>query len=168
MGEPLLFEASLPVTAAEFSSPELNALIQDMKATMQARNGVGIAAPQIGCNKRVIMFGFDFSPRYPNEKPIPFTILINPEIEPLSDELVDGWEGCLSVPGLRGSVPRYKNIKYTGFDETGKRIEQIAENFHARVIQHELDHINGVLFPQRISDFKKFGFEDILFKVIYR
>jgi peptide deformylase len=150
-----------------FATPDLLELIKDMQDTMKEKGGVGIAAPQIGCNKRVIMFGFDKSERYPNEKPIPFTVLINPVIEILSDETVDGWEGCLSVPGLRGLVPRYKKIQYNGYDPEGNLISRIAEDFHARVIQHECDHIDGILFPQRIKDMRFFGFEDELKDVIW-
>jgi peptide deformylase len=160
MGSTLLLARSEVVT--EFGSVDLNHLIQNMIDTMQEKGGIGIAAPQIGCNKRVIMFGFDKSPRYPNELPVPFTILINPEIEISTDEMVDGWEGCLSVPGLRGLVPRFTKIKYKGFDEKGKVIERIVENFHARMVQHEYDHINGVLFPHRIKDLRNFGFDEII------
>lgn len=135
-----------------------------MKDTMTEKGGVGIAAPQIGCNLRVIMFGFEKSIRYPNELPVPFTILINPVIEILSDEMVDGWEGCLSVPGLRGLVPRYEKIKYSGFDLEKNPIERIVDGFHARVVQHECDHIDGILFPLRIKDMRHFGFEDEIIK----
>ena len=144
------------------SYPGLLDLIQDMTDTMTAKGGVGIAAPQIGCNQRVIMFGFEKSERYPNEKPVPFTILINPNIEILSDERNDAWEGCLSVPGLRGLVSRYNKIEYSGFDPEGKPIYRIAEGFHARVVQHECDHLDGILFPHRLKDLKYFGFEDEL------
>ena len=145
-----------------FACAELYDLIQDMRDTMHEKGGVGIAAPQIGCNKRVIMFGFDTNPRYPHELPVPFTVLINPEIEALTEETVDGWEGCLSVPGLRGLVPRLTKIKYKGFDEEGKIIERIAEGFHARMVQHETDHIDGILYPSRINDLRNFGFEEML------
>lgn len=146
----------------KFSTVDLFYLIQDMEDTMNERGGVGIAAPQIGCNKRVIMFGFEKNERYPNEQPVPFTVLINPTIEILSNEMVDGWEGCLSVPGLRGLVPRFKKIRYHGFDPEGNPISRIADNFHARVVQHEYDHIEGIIFPQRIKDMRFFGFEDEL------
>lgn len=146
----------------EVNEPELPQLIENMRDTMQERQGVGIAAPQIGCNQRVIMFGFEKSLRYPNEKPVPFTILINPTIEILDDEIIEDWEGCLSIPGLRGIVPRYKKIKYAGLDPEGNTISRIAEGFHARVVQHEMDHINGVLFPQRMKDMRQFGFEEEL------
>jgi peptide deformylase len=124
--------------------------------------GVGIAAPQIGSNQRVIMFGFEENPRYPDAGPIPFTILINPVITFLSSEMVDGWEGCLSVPGLRGLVPRYNHIKYSGYDEKGQLITRVVDGFHARVVQHETDHLDGILYPQRIKDLRFFGFEEEL------
>lgn len=162
LGNHQLATPSLPVT--DFTDRELFELIQDMKDTMKEKGGVGIAAPQIGCNLRVIMFGFEKSIRYPNEAPLPFTILINPAIEILSDEMIDGWEGCLSVPGLRGLVPRYKKIKYTGFDLEKNPIERTVEGFHARIIQHECDHLDGILFPLRIKDMRYFGFEDEIIK----
>lgn len=137
-------------------------LIQDMQDTMKEKGGAGIAAPQIGCNKRIIMFGFEKNTRYPDEKPIPFTILINPTIKFLTDELVDGWEGCLSVPGLRGLVSRYNKIEYSGYDVEGKLISRVVEGFHARIVQHEYDHLDGILFPQRLKDLRYFGFEDEL------
>ncbi|KTC84506.1 peptide deformylase [Legionella brunensis] len=142
--------------------PGLNELLEDMLATMEEKGGVGIAAPQIGCNKQVIMFGFEKSRRYPNEKPVPFTILINPVIKILSNEMNDGWEGCLSVPGLRGLVSRFNKIEYSGFDPEGKQINRIVEGFHARILQHECDHLDGILFPQRLKDLRFFGFEDEL------
>lgn len=147
--------------------PELKELIQNMKDTMEAKGGVGIAAPQIGCNKRVIMFGFEKSSRYPNESPVPFTVLINPTYQISSHELVDGWEGCLSVPGLRGLVPRYKKIEYSGFSPDGELIRRTAEDFHARIIQHECDHLDGVLFPYKLKDIKLFGYEDELQEHLY-
>lgn len=150
-----------------FTDGELTELIRDMQDTMKEKNGVGIAAPQIGCNLRVIMFGFEHNPRYPNEKPIPFTILINPEIEILDEETLEAWEGCLSVPGLRGRVPRYKKLNYSGYDPNGDPISRTVENFHARVVQHECDHIDGILFPRRITDMKSFGFEDELKDTIW-
>ncbi|TAK73872.1 MAG: peptide deformylase [Gammaproteobacteria bacterium] len=161
LGNKQLANPSLPVE--HFKSAELFELIQDMLDTMKEKGGVGIAAPQIGHNRRVIIFGFEKNERYPNEKPVPFTILINPIIEILSDEMVDGWEGCLSVPGLRGLVPRYQKIRYSGFDAEGNPISQVAEGFHARVVQHECDHIDGILFPQRIKDMRFFGFEEEIF-----
>jgi len=158
MGNVQLATASQPIV--EFGTDSLRQLIQDMQDTMEERGGVGIAAPQIGCNVRVILFGFDKNERYPNEAAVPFTILINPVIEILSEVTVDGWEGCLSVPGLRGLVPRYQSIQYRGFDLNGAPIIRRAENFHARVVQHECDHLDGILFPQRIKDLRYFGFED--------
>lgn len=162
LGNQQLATPSLSVT--DFHDPQLIKLIEDMKDTMKEKGGVGIAAPQIGVKLRVVMFGFEKSERYPNEAPVPFTILINPVIEILSDEMSDGWEGCLSVPGLRGLVPRYQKIQYTGFDLDQNPIERIAENFHARIIQHECDHLDGILFPRRIKDMCYFGFEDEIFK----
>jgi peptide deformylase len=150
----------------DFSTQALYDLIQDMQDTKEAKGGVGIAAPQIGHNKRIIIFGFEHSPRYPNEKPVPPTILINPIIEFLSDEMIDRFEGCLSVPGLRGLVPRYNKIKYTGFDPEGNPISRVAEGFHARMVQHETDHLDGILFPERIKDLRYFGYEDELERVI--
>jgi peptide deformylase len=160
MGSAQLATPSLPVK--RFATPELRALLKDMEDTMQEKGGVGIAAPQIGVNLRVVIFGFEKSERYPNAKPIPFTVLINPVITPLADEQEEGWEGCLSVPGLRGLVPRYKKIRYTGFDENGATIDRTVEGFHARVVQHECDHLDGILFPQRVRDMRHFGFEDEL------
>jgi peptide deformylase len=162
MGNEKLTTPSPSLLRAKFSNAELKALINDMQDTMKENSGVGIAAPQIGCNLRVIMFGFDKNERYPNEKPVPFTVLINPIIEPLSDEMVEGWEGCLSIPGLRGLVPRYKKIQYSGYDLEGNAISRMAEGFHSRVVQHECDHIDGILFPCRIKNMKFFGFEDEL------
>lgn len=165
LGNQQLATPSVLVTA--FSTPELRALVQDMKDTMKEKGGVGIAAPQIGCNYRVIIFGFDHSERYPNEKPVPFTVLVNPQIEILSDDITERWEGCLSVPGLRGRVQRYKKIKYSGFDVDGNPISRVAEDFHARMLQHECDHLDGILFPQRIKDMTLFGFEDELREIIW-
>lgn len=160
MGNTQLATPSLPVV--DFSDAVLSQLLINMKDTMQVENGVGIAAPQIGFNLRVVMFGMQYSPRYPEEGAIPFTILINPVINPLSDEMTDGWEGCLSVPGLRGLVPRYTKINYTGFLPDGTPISRTVEGFHARVVQHECDHLDGILYPQRIKDLRYFGFEDSL------
>jgi len=160
MGNQQLSSPSRPIV--DFRDGRLKQVIDDMRDTMLAEGGVGIAAPQIGVSLRIIMFGFETNPRYPNESPVPFTVLINPIIEPLSAELVDGWEGCLSVPGLRGLVPRYKKIRYQGYDVNGQYIERIAENFHARVLLHECDHLDGILFPYRIKDLRFFGFEDEL------
>ncbi|MBV9575615.1 MAG: peptide deformylase [Gammaproteobacteria bacterium] len=165
MGNEKLSTPSLAVI--NFSNGELKELINDMQDTMKEKGGIGIAAPQISCNLRVIMFGFEKSERYPNEKPVPFTVLINPVIEILSQEMVDGWEGCLSVPGLRGLVPRYNKINYKGYDIEGNPISRMADGFHARIVQHECDHIDGILFPQRIKDMKYFGFEDELKDIIW-
>ncbi len=158
LGTPSLFQPSEPIV--EFDTPELHALIEDMHDTMIAAKGIGIAAPQIGVNLRVIMFGFETSERYPQMQPVPFTILINPEIEILDDEKIYMWEGCLSIPGLRGKLPRYKKIRYTGFDPQGNPVEGIAEDFHARVVQHEVDHVNGKLYYLHIEDLHDFGFEE--------
>src|SRR3990167_2445309 len=162
LGNTQLSTPSLKVN--DFNDPQLLNLIEDMKDTMNEKKGVGIAAPQIGVNLRVVIFGFEKSERYPNEAPVPFTILINPIIEILSDEMVDGWEGCLSVPGLRGLVPRFQKIKYTGYDLNQNSITRVAENFHARIVQHECDHLDGILFPRRIKDMRYFGFEDEILK----
>lgn len=165
MGNPDL--AVHAVTVQDHSNPIVQATIRDMIDTMHARGGVGIAAPQIGVSLRIIVFGFDTNPRYPDEQPIPLTILINPVINVLSRVFIDGWEGCLSVPGLRGLVPRFKKIQYQGLDEHGKLISREAEGFHARVVQHECDHLNGILFPQRIHDLHNFGYEDELKNIIW-
>lgn len=162
MGNQHLATPSVRINDLDKSWPELLTLIQNMKDTMVAEGGVGIAAPQIGCNQRVIMFGFDSSQRYPLAEAVPFTVLINPTITVLSNEMVDGWEGCLSVPGLRGKVSRYQQIEYSGFDQEGRHLTRIAEGFHARVVQHECDHLDGILYPQRIKDLRFFGFEDEL------
>lgn len=158
MGEKSLLEPSSPIE--KFSSKALYSLIDDLKATMEKENGVGIAAPQIGCNQRVVIFGFEECHRYPDEVSIPFTVLINPSIKPLSEEMEDGWEGCLSVPGLRGLVPRYKRIEYNGFDTEGNPLSRVVDGFHARVVQHEVDHLDGILYPHRIKDLRYFGFLD--------
>lgn len=142
----------------EFDTPELHALVADLIDTMKAASGAGLAAPQIGVSLRVVIFGFEQNERYPNAEPVPFTVLVNPTIEPLGDERVVGWEGCLSVPGMRGVVPRYRQIRYTGFDQFGVAIDRTVSDFHARVVQHECDHLDGVLYPERIEDFRTFGF----------
>lgn len=160
MGAPSLFELSKPVLA--FDTPELHSLLADLFDTMHDYQGVGIAAPQIGVNLQVVIFGFESNPRYPDAEAVPETILINPVITPLTDEQELGWEGCLSVPGLRGEVPRYTKINYQGFDVAGQRIERIVEGFHARVVQHECDHLFGILYPQRMLDIKRLGFIDAL------
>ena len=161
MGDPRLLQVAAPVT--EFGTPALSALITDMFDTMAAEGGVGLAAPQIGVGLRVVIFGFEHSARYPDVTPVPTTILINPVITALNDDTEDGWEGCLSVPGLRGVVPRHTRIRYQGFTPEGTPIERIAEGFHARVVQHECDHLDGTLYPMRIKDFRRFGFTDVLF-----
>jgi peptide deformylase len=161
MGEPSLLEASAPVTA--FNTPELRALLQDMNDTMKAADGAGIAAPQIGVNLQVVIFEVTHNPRYPDAPPVPRTVLINPKLTPLSEAKEAGWEGCLSVPGLRGEVPRFSRLRYEGFDETGTPLMREVDGFHARVVQHEVDHLLGVLYPMRIEDRTKFGFTDVLF-----
>ena len=161
MGEPLLLEKAQPVTA--FDTPELHALIQDMQDTMSAMDGAGIAAPQIGVSLQVVIFGVGSNPRYLDAEQVPYTVLINPTLTPVGDEIEDGWEGCLSVPGLRGVVPRYIRLHYTGFDQFGEPIDRLVSGFHARVVQHECDHLNGILYPMRITDLNKFGYTDVLF-----
>jgi peptide deformylase len=161
MGDPRLLRIAKPVEA--FDTPEMRVLIEDMFETMHAVNGAGLAAPQIGVDLQLVIFGFRQNQRYPDAPPVPETVLINPHIEPLDDEEEEGWEGCLSVPGLRGVVPRYARIRYTGFDEKGEPIDRVAEGFHARVVQHECDHLIGKLYPMRIRDFSRFGFTSVLF-----
>ena len=161
MGDPRLLQQTQPVT--DFASAELRTLIEDMRDTMQAAGGVGLAAPQIGVDLQVVIFGFQQSVRYPDAESVPETILINPVITPLDDETEDGWEGCLSVPGLRGLVPRSRAIRYQGRDENGQAIDRSVSGFHARVVQHECDHLQGKLYPMRIRDFTKFGFTEVLF-----
>ena len=160
MGHPLLLEKAKPVT--EFDTPELHKLVEDMIATMEPENGAGLAAPQVNEGIQLVIFGYD-TERYPDAEDVPFTVLINPTIRPLTKETEDGWEGCLSVPGMRGLVPRYKKINYKGFDQYGKPIDRDVEGFHARVVQHECDHLIGMLYPLRIKDLRFFGFEDTLF-----
>ncbi|HTH95363.1 MAG TPA: peptide deformylase [Rhodocyclaceae bacterium] len=161
MGDPRLLRVAQPV--AKFDTPELHALIADMEDTMAHLNGAGLAAPQIGVDLRVVIFGVTANPRYPNVEEVPHTVLINPIIEFLTSDEEDGWEGCLSVPGMRGVVPRVMKLKYSGFDQYGHKVERIAEDFHARVVQHECDHLDGVLYPMRIRDFSRFGFTEELF-----
>jgi peptide deformylase len=161
MGDPLLLQVSEPVMV--FGTPELLGLLQDMQDTMYALDGAGIAAPQIGVLKRVVIFGSEQNPRYPDAEPVPFTVLCNPAIVPLSDAIEDGWEGCLSVPGLRGVVPRWKDVRYSGYDQFGVPFEREVTGFHARVVQHECDHLDGILYPRRIRDLTQFGFTDVLF-----
>ena len=161
MGDPRLLQVSAPVTG--FGTPELTRLLQDLRDTMAAESGAGIAAPQIGVLQRVVIFGFERNERYPDAEAVPFTVLCNPVVEPLSDALEDGWEGCLSVPGMRGVVPRWRDIRYAGYDENGQRFEREVTGFHARVVQHECDHLDGILYPRRIRDLTQFGFTDVLF-----
>jgi peptide deformylase len=162
MGDPRLLRVAQPVR--EFGTPALRALIQDMEDTMKAANGAGLAAPQIGEDLQLVIFGTDQpNPRYPDAPPVPRTVLLNPAITPLGGEEEEGWEGCLSVPGLRAVVPRWHRIRYTGFDADGRRIDREAEGFHARVVQHECDHLVGKLYPMRVRDFSKFGFTEVLF-----
>jgi len=161
MGDPRLLRVAQPVTG--FDTPELHALVADMFDTMHAANGAGLAAPQIGVDLQLVIFGFSKTDRYPDAPPVPETVLINPTITPLSDVEEDGWEGCLSVPGLRGVVPRWSRIRYTGFDLAGQPIDREAEGFHARVVQHECDHLAGKLYPMRVRDFSRFGFTSVLF-----
>jgi len=160
IGDPRLLQVSEPVL--EFNNLALDELIADMLETMVANNGVGLAAPQIGEFKRVVIFGVEHNPRYPHAEPVPQTILINPVITPLGEECESDWEGCLSVPGMRGMVSRYSNIRYTGLDASGNPIDVEADGFHARVVQHEYDHLDGILYPQKLSDPKKFGFNEEL------
>lgn len=160
MGDPRLLRVAEPVTT--FSTPDLDALIQDMFDTMAAMDGAGLAAPQIGVNLRVVIFGIEANPRYPEVEPVPTTILINPQLERLGDEVDEAWEGCLSVPGMRGVVPRYTRLRYSGCDQQGKRFTRDVQGFHARVVQHECDHLDGILYPRRIRDLSKFGFEEEL------
>jgi peptide deformylase len=161
MGDPRLLRVAPPVTV--FNTPELHALVGDMFDTMEAANGAGLAAPQIGVDLQLVIFGFTRNERYPEAPPVPRTVLCNPVIEPLSDATEDGWEGCLSVPGLRGVVPRWSRIRYRGVDPTGTPIEREAEGFHARVVQHECDHLIGRLYPTRMTDLTKLGFTSVLF-----
>ena len=161
MGDPRLLQKSLPVE--HFDTPELHSLLQDMRDTMAHLNGAGLAAPQIGVGLRVVIFGVKANPRYPGVEEVPDTVLVNPVLTPLDGELEEGWEGCLSVPGMRGFVPRYKKLKYAGFDEKGGAFERSVADFHARVVQHEVDHLDGILYPMRIRDLSQFGFNDALF-----
>ena len=161
MGDPRLLRVAQPVQ--RFDVPELHALIDDMFETMHAANGAGLAAPQIGVDLQLVIFGFKKNERYPDAPPVPETVLINPTITPLSADEEADWEGCLSVPGMRGVVPRFKRIRYTGFDPQGQPIDRVAEGFHARVVQHECDHLIGKLYPMRIRDFSQFGFTSVLF-----
>jgi len=166
MGEPCLLLKAQPVT--QFNTRELHDLIKDMEDTMQAMNGAGIAAPQIGISLKVVIFGKNpesqtINPRYPDADIVPYTVLINPTLNPISEEIEDGWEGCLSVPNMRGIVPRYKNLQYSGVNQYGQQIDRVVSGFHARVVQHECDHLEGVLYPMRIKNLKDFGYTDVFF-----
>jgi peptide deformylase len=161
MGDPRLLRIASPVPA--FDTPELHALVADLFDTMDAADGAGLAAPQIGVDLQLVIFGFTRNERYPEAPPVPLTVLCNPVIEPLADSIEEGWEGCLSVPGLRGVVPRWSRIRYRGFDARGVPIERDAEGFHARVVQHECDHLIGRLYPTRMTDLTRFGFTSVLF-----
>lgn len=160
MGDPRLL--TIAESIATFDTPELHALVRDLMDTMRAEDGAGLAAPQIGVGLRIVVFGFDSNTRYPDADAVPETVLVNPLIEPLSDEKDDEWEGCLSVPGLRGVVSRHSHIRYSGFDQQGNVIEREARDFHARVVQHECDHLDGILYPQRMTDLRLFGFNETL------
>jgi peptide deformylase len=159
MGEPLLLRVAAEVTRFD---AQLHELVSDMDDTMRALSGAGIAAPQIGVSARVVIFELKDNPRYPHITPVPYTVLVNPLVTPLTAEQDEGWEGCLSVPGMRGLVPRYRRLRYRGFDQHGAPIDRTVEGFHARVVQHEVDHLDGILFPQRVRDLRDFGFEEAL------
>lgn len=161
MGDPRLLRVARPVR--DFDAPELHALVADLFDTMEAAQGAGLAAPQIGVDLQLVIFGFTRSERYPDAPPVPRTVLVNPRITPLDAEMIDGWEGCLSVPGLRGVVPRHARIRYTGVDVQGRPIERVAEGFHARVVQHECDHLIGRLYPTRMTDLTQLGYTSVLF-----
>lgn len=157
----MLFKRAEPVT--QFETPELHALLQDMDDTMRSKNGAGIAAPQIGVSLQVVIFGVGANPRYPDAEEVPYTVLINPIVEPAGAEMEEGWEGCLSVPGMRGLVPRYTQLCYRGFDQFGNAVERTVSGFHARVVQHETDHLLGILYPMRVRDLRDFGYNEELF-----
>ena len=161
MGDARLLRVAQPVK--KFNTPELDNVLVDMLDTMRHLDGVGLAAPQIGIDLRLVIFGFESSNRYPDAAGIPYTVLINPVLQPLSNDEEEGWEGCLSVPGMRGSVPRYTHLRYTGFDQYGSPLDRTVEGFHARVVQHECDHLDGILYPMRVRDFRFFGFTEVLF-----
>ena len=161
MGDPRLLQRSAEVES--FDTPELRAFIEDMRETMAHLNGAGLAAPQIGAALRVVVFGVQSNPRYPDVEEVPDTVLINPVIDFIGTEMEEGWEGCLSVPGLRGVVPRYRRLRYRGTDERGQPVERTVEGFHARVVQHECDHLDGILYPMRMKDLSRLGFVDVLF-----
>ena len=160
MGDPRLLKPAHPV--GNFGTSELAELLEDLRDTMKQQGGVGIAAPQIAVPLRVVIFGFERSERYPDAAPVPETVRINPELTPLSEEIEESWEACLSVPGMRGLVPRYQKLRYRGFDEFGNRIDRSVDGFHARVVQHEVDHLDGMLYPMRIRDLRNFGFADVI------
>ena len=164
MGDDRLLRVAQPVH--QFNTPELAALVADMQDTMVAANGAGLAAPQIGVDLQLVIFGFQRNARYPDAAPVPLTVLINPQITPLGGDEVDGWEGCLSVPGLRGLVPRWSRIRYTGFDLQGQAIDREVDGFHARVVQHECDHLIGRLYPTRMRDLTKLGYTSVLFPAL--
>lgn len=161
MGDPLLYRKADPVQ--QFNTPELDRLVADMFDTMAELSGAGLAAPQIGVSLRVVVFGVEANPRYPEAEPVPTTVLVNPVLEPIGDDMEEGWEGCLSVPGLRGLVPRHLRLRYTGFDHHGQPLDRTVSGFHARVVQHECDHLDGILYPMRLRDIRLLGFEDALF-----
>ena len=161
MGDPRLLQRAREVE--QLDTPELHALVQDMLDTMKEMSGAGLAAPQIAVPLRVVIFGMERNPRYPDAEPVPFTVLINPQITPLDGELEEGWEGCLSVPGMRGLVPRYTRLRYRGVDQYGTPLDRSVSGFHARVVQHECDHLDGILYPMRIRDLRNFGFHEVLF-----
>ena len=161
MGDPRLLERSKSVE--RFGTRELKELIADMRETMIDAHGAGLAAPQIGTGLRVVIFGFEHNERYPDGEPVPYTELVNPVLTPLTTDMEEGWEGCLSVPGLRGQVPRFTRLRYTGFDPEGRPIQREAAGFHARVVQHEVDHLDGILYPMRIRDMRSLGYTDVLF-----
>jgi peptide deformylase len=161
MGDPVLLQVAKPVE--QFDTSELRSLLVDMHDTMQALNGAGLAAPQIGVSLQVVIFGIGKNPRYPQAEEVPYTVLLNPQLEPVGEEVEEGWEGCLSVPGMRGLVPRYKHLRYRGVDPMGDAIDRTVSDFHARVVQHEVDHLLGILYPTRIKDLKNFGFNEALF-----
>jgi len=161
MGDPRLLRIAQPVTA--FGTEALRELVADMQDTMAALNGAGLAAPQIGVDLRVVIFGVGHNPRYPDAEQVPYTILCNPVLTPIGDETESAWEGCLSVPGMRGLVPRHAQLRYTGFDLEGAPIDRSVSGFHARVVQHECDHLDGILYPMRVRDLRQFGFNEALF-----
>lgn len=161
IGDPRLLDQAQPVV--RWDTPELHRLLTDMRDTMRALNGAGLAAPQIAVGLRVVIFGVDHNPRYPDAEAVPETVLINPKLTPLDDAMEEGWEGCLSIPGMRGLVPRYKDLRYQGFDPYGNPIDRSVGGFHARLVQHECDHLAGILYPMRIRDLRNFGFTEELF-----